>query len=153
MKWIHRATLRVFAKQEENIGTLRESLRALVPFDLEEAKIEVKQQSATGFNDRKIKILTITLTKTAHTNDFLQFLLDTLTEGQKGILMAQAESRLDKELDYFIRIDKETWTKDRKIELTDSGNCYHIKLSLAAFPKKKETALQLLEKLLRQKNI
>ena len=153
MKWVHRATITVFTKPEENKAEILEGLKALVPFNLEEAKIKTEEQHAEGFNQRKINILTITLTKEAHTNDFLQFLLDTLNEQQKELLKSQAESRLDEELDYFIRIEKDKWVQERQILLTDSGNCYHIKLSLAAFPKKRETALKLAEKIFSQKNI
>jgi len=52
-----------------------------------------------------------------------------------------------------MRIDKDAWIDERKILFTDSGNCFHIKMSLAVFPKKKEAALQLVEKIFNQKNI
>ncbi len=153
MKWVHKVTITVFDKPGEKKAETIEGLKALVPFNLEEAKINVEDRHAEGFNQRKINILMITLTKDAHTNDFLQFLLDTLNEEQKGQLVSQAESRLDEELDYFIRIEKDKWVQERQIWLTDSGNCYHIKLSLAAFPKKRETALKLVKKMFSQKNI
>ncbi len=153
MKWVHRVTITVFDKPGENKAETTEGLKALVPFNLENAKIKIEDQHAEGFNQRKINILIITLTKEKHTNDFLQFLLNTLNEEQKRLLVSQAESRLDEELDYFIRIEKDKWVQERQIWLTDSGNCYHIKLSLAAFPKKRETALKLVEKMFFQKNI
>jgi RNA binding exosome subunit len=153
MKWVHRVTITVFAKPDENKTETIAGLKALVPFNLEDTKIKVEDRHAEGFNQRKIDILTITLTKEAHTNDFLQFLLDTLNKEQKGLLISQAGSRLDEELDYFIRIEKDNWIQKRQLLLTESGNCYHIKLSLAAFPKKRETALKLAERIFSQKNI
>ncbi len=124
-----------------------------MPFDLEKAKIQLQTQNTTGFNERTIKIFTIILTKEAHTNDFLQFLFDKLKEEQKKLLISQTESRLDQEFDFFVRIEKDQWIKEREIWLTDSGHCFHIKLSLAVFPRTREKALQLVEKLLSQKNI
>lgn len=153
MRWIHRATLTTLANQEEDVEAIKEGINALVPFNLEEAKVPFKTQNVDGFDDRVIKIFTIILTKESHTNDFLQFLLDTLSQEQKDLLVSQAESRLDTEYDFFIRIDKAAWIKEQQILLTDSGNCFHIKLTLAVFPKKKELALQLVKKLLAQKNI
>ncbi len=153
MRWIHRATLTAFVKPEENPEKIKEGLTALVPFNLEEAKMQLKEQNAEGFNQRRIKIFTIVLTKESHTNDFLQFILDKLSEEQKRLLISQAESRLDAEFDYFIRIDKQRWMQEREVWLTDSGECFHIKLSLAVYPKKKETAMKLLDRLFRQKDI
>ncbi len=153
MRWIHRATLTALANQEEDAEAIKEGINALVPFNLEEAKVPFQTQNVDGFDDRIIKIFTIILTKEAHTNDFLQFLLDTLSQEQKDLLVSQAESRLDTEYDFFIRIDKAAWIKERQILLTDSGNCFHIKLTLAVFPKKKESALKLIQKLFLQKNI
>ena len=153
MRWIHKATITAFGKPEEDVKAVKEGLIALVPFDLEEAKVSLDVQKAEGLEDRIIKIYTIALAKEAHTNDFLQFLLDTLTEEQKETLISQAESRLDTEFDFFIRFDKEQWIAKKELTLTDSGNCFHIKLSLATFPKKKENALKLINKLFSQKNI
>ena len=153
MRWIHRAILTALAKPEENVEAIREGIKALIPFSLEDAKIQLETQNAEGFEERIIKIFTITIIKEAHTNDFLQFLLDNLTQEQKELLASQAESRLDPEYNFFIRIDKEKWIQERKIWITDSGQCFHIKLSLAVFPKKKQTALALIERLFSQKNI
>jgi len=153
MRWIHRATLTAFAKPEEDAEAIKQGIIALVPFNLEEAKIKLDIVNAESFEERTIKIFTIILTKEAHTNDFLQFLLDNLTGEQKNLLVSQAESRLDTEFDFFIRIDKDEWIKERKIWLTDSGNCFHMKFSLAVFPKKREGALQLINKLFSQKSI
>lgn len=153
MRWIHRATITVFSKPEENEKPIKEGLISLVPFSLEEAKIKIEEQKTEGFNERTIRIYKITITKESHTNDFLQFLLDKLTEEQKQTLINQIESRIDTEYDYFIRIDKDKWMNEKEIELTDTGNCYHIKLSIAVYPKNKEKAIQLIEKLFRQKSI
>ena len=153
MKWVHKAILTAFTKPEDTIEELKEGIIALVPFNLEEAKIQLQVQNTEGFDNRSINVFTIILIKESHTNDFLQFLLDELSEKQKTLLISQAESRLDAEYDYFIRIDKERWIKEREIRLTDSGDCFHIKLALAVFPKKKEKAIELIEKLFTQKNI
>ncbi len=147
MRWANKITLTTFAKPEENVEEIKKSVIELVPFDLEKAKIQLQTQNATGFNERTIKIFTIVLVKEAHTNDFLQFFLDKLKEEQKNLLISQAESRLDQEFDFFIRIEKDQWIKEREIWLTDSGHCFHIKISLAVFPRTREKALQLVEKL------
>src|SRR5574341_2050310 len=127
MRWIHRVTITALGKPEEDVEAVKQGIIALVPFNMEEAKVSLQVQNAEGFEERTIRIFTIILMKEKHTNDFLQFLLDNLTEEQKNLLISQAESRLDTEFDFFIRIDKEEWIKERKIWLTDSGNCFHMK--------------------------
>jgi RNA binding exosome subunit len=148
MKYLNSATITVFAKpNEEDIAATRKALLDLVPLSLEEEKIELKEERATGFNEQPIRILSITLTKTAHTNTFLKKLLTLLSKADKQMLIEQRESRLDNELTFFIRLDKDRWLASREAEVTDSGKCFHIKLNLAAFPARRPDALELVEKI------
>lgn len=153
MKWAHNITITVFAKPEEDIERIRQGLAALVPFDLEVHKITIREKRAQGFNERIIRIFSIKLTKQRHTREFLRFLLGQLSAKQKRQLTSQADSRTDEECDFYIRIDKDQWADQHRLQLTDSGHCYHLKLSLAAFPKKRENALTLVGQLLAQKDI
>ena len=153
MRWVHRVTLTALAKPEEDVAGIRDAFRALIPFNLEEAKVQFKEEKAEGFDDRIIKIFTVILTKESYTNDFLQFLLDNLSDEQKNLLVSQAESRLDENFDFFIRVDKDAWLKERKMRFTDSGNCFHMKFSLATYPKRRDSALELIQKLFSQKTI
>ena len=57
------------------------------------------------------------------------------------------ESRLDKNLDLFLRFEKDTWINERKLVLTDSGKCFHLRISIAAFPKNREVALNVVKDL------
>jgi hypothetical protein len=148
MKFLNNAVLSVFARPaEEDAAAVRQALAELVPLDLVQEKIAVEQQSAEGFSDQKIHIYTITLAKAAHTNVFLKGLLNRLTTEQKQQLLDQRESRLDSELHFFIRFDKDVWLKSRELVITDSGNCFHVKLQLAAFPARRPDALLLVEKI------
>ncbi len=153
MRWVHRVTITAFAKPEEDVEGIRQGVIVLVPFDLNRARVVLETKNAQGFNERTIKIFSISLSREAQTNDFLDFLLNKLADEQKRLLISQAESRLDANLDFFIRIDKDHWMKEREIWLTDSGNCFHIKLAVAAYPKKLDAALILVRKLFSQKSI
>ncbi|MEM4247122.1 MAG: RNA-binding domain-containing protein [Candidatus Woesearchaeota archaeon] len=147
MKYLNSVTISVFAKpSEEDVLAVRQGLVELVPLNLEKEKIAVNEETAEGFNEQQIKILTITLTKASHTNTFLKALLNRLTNEQKELLLRQRESRLDSDLHFFIRFDKSKWLSDRRLFITDSGWCYHVKMSLAAFPATREAALALVEK-------
>lgn len=153
MRWVHTVTVEVFAKEDDDRAEVEAALRDFIPFDMEEEKVAVDVEKAVGFQDKVINILTIVLTKESHTNMFLRFLLEKLTAEQKKLLIKQAESRLDPHFHFFIRFDKDTWMESRTLKIIDGGDCFHVKLALASYPKKKETALPLIEKLLSQKSI
>ena len=148
MKYLNNVTLSVFAKtHEDDVDGLKQALIEMVPLNLEDEKLQLEQKTAKGFNEHSIKIFTIGLTKTSHTNTFLKWLLKKLTEEQKDQMIAQRESRLDKDLHFFIRFDKEKWLNERELKITDSGDCFHLNLGLAVFPARRPDALVLVEKI------
>lgn len=148
MKYAHLIKLSVFSYEHENSEGILEAFLGFFPFNLEENKVLLKKSAAEGFNDRKITILEVILSKANLVNEFLENLLNNLNKEQKEQILMEAESRLDENLDFFIRFDKEEWLNNRKLELTDSGKCFHLKISIAAFPKKREIALNVVKKLL-----
>lgn len=143
MKLAHSITIRVFCHEGEDSRQIEASLRSLLPFDLEQEKLELQRSVATGFKEKKIKILEIRLEREKHTTAFLEALMAKLSESQRELLLRQAESRLDGELNFYIRLDKPKMLAGQ-CWITDSGNCFHIKISLAAFPATREAALGLL---------
>ncbi len=153
MKWAHSITLTAFAKPEDDSPAIKEALEALAPLDLEKEKLKTETEKSSGYDGRSILVHKITLTKEKHVNAFLQFMLDNLTEEQKATLIEQKETRLDEEYNFFVRFQKEQWMHERKLELTDTGSCFHLKITLATYPKNKESALALIDRLLTQKNI
>ena len=147
MKLMHSIKLTVFSYEHENSDEILNSILKFFPFNLEENRIKLVKRNATGFGDSKIEIFEVLLIKTSLTNEFLDFILEHLDDVQKGTLIQQAESRLDENLDFFIRFDKDSWVKNEKLELTDSGKCFHLKMSVAAFPTKREVALGIVNKI------
>ncbi|MEM4263293.1 MAG: RNA-binding domain-containing protein [Candidatus Woesearchaeota archaeon] len=128
MKAAHKVVLTVFAKEDENIEKVKQALISLVPLDLEAEKIKIQQQTATGFEEKQIKIYKIILEKTRHANEFVKSLIRKLTKEQKELLLRQAESRLDEELFFYIRLDKTQLLEKNEYYITDSGDCFHIKI-------------------------
>lgn len=142
MKYAHLIKLQVFLKENEKEEEILISLKKIIPFNLEEEKITIERKKAVGFEEKKIIIFTITLKKEAHTTKFLKNLNQRLSEDQKSLLKRQSESRLDKKYNFFIRLDKHRLIDNDEVWITDSGDCFHIKISIAAFPKNKENALK-----------
>lgn len=149
MKLAHRIIISVFCKPEEDEGSVKASLLSLVPFNLEDEKIGLKETNAKGFGNRTIKILEIDLEKEKHTALFLKHLNEMLNEEEKKLLVKQINSRLDDELDFFIRLDKSRLL-NKEYFITDSGNCFHIKISIAAFPARKENGIRIVREIFKQ---
>ena len=150
MKHIYNACITVFLKPEEYVGKehiiekYKKVFHKLVPLDFEKEKLVIIEERVESFENRTIKILKLDVTKEAQTNVFLKTLNNLLTKEEKKKILDQRQSRLDEELCFYIRLDKEALLKD-VVELTDSGDCFHIKMHVAAFPKKSEAALKVVE--------
>ena len=149
MKVFHHVVLSVFAKPEDDAEKVKACLLKLVPFELESEKLELHDQHAHGFNQRTIHVFSITLEKDRHINEFWEAFEAKLSKQQGLQLLQEVETRLDADLMFYVRIDKALWEQGI-IQLTDSGHCYHLKLSVAAFPHKREIALGVLTKVFKQ---
>lgn len=147
MKYACLVKLTVFSHEDEDKNLILDSFLRFFPFGLDENKVELKKTNAVGFNDKIIEIYEVHLTKVNLISQFLKSLLSNLNEDQKNTLLHQAESRLDDNLDFFIRFDKDSWINEKKLQLTDSGKCFHLKIGIAAFPKKREIALDIIKEL------
>jgi RNA binding exosome subunit len=139
----HFIELSVFSTPEDDPEQIYAGLASLVPFELEAEKLKIERISATGFTERKIIIFHLRLTKQRHIAGFLENIRNLLNEEQKELLIGQADTRLDEEMHYFLRLDKSRLIKDGEHWLTDEGSCYHIKISLAPFPRKRQNALEI----------
>jgi RNA binding exosome subunit len=146
MRLIHNARLNVFCKEEDNEEIITDKLKELLPVDFEKEKLEIKRRVAQGFESKKIITLEIFFEKERHTKLFLENLNEKLSKEQKELLINQAESRLDEELDFFIRLDKQKLLNN-EYWVTDSGDCFHIKMAIAAFPKKRDIALGIIREI------
>ena len=145
MKIAHIINLRVFAYEREDAAKIEEKLNSLLPFRLEDEKLSVSRTIAQGFHEKKIIIFEVTLEKEKHTSKFLKNFRSLLSDDQKKLLVSQAQSRLDENYGFFIRIDKTKLLDEDRIWITDSGNCVHMKMTVAAYPTNKENALKVVK--------
>jgi RNA-binding protein len=136
----HSVSVRVFCGEEENEKEVIEGLKWLIPLNLEEEKISLTCQTAFGFSDRRIKIFEVVLEKKRHINAFFESLLPKISDQQKQMMVKQLDTRIDANANFFIRFDKPTLLQHRELIVTDSGNCFHLKIKIAAFPSTKEKA-------------
>lgn len=149
MKLAHQIKIKVFSygKNNEDDKAVLNKFLELFPFGLKDEKILLKKSNAAGFWENRITIFDVALEKEKHTSKFLENLAKNIDNDQKKLILAQLESRLDNNLDFFLRLDKSEYLKNNKLKLTDSGDCFHIMISVAAFPRKREIALNIIKTL------
>ena len=82
MKYAHLVKINVFSKQEDDENTIIKRLLSLIPFDIEEQRVELKKRTAEGFEHKTIKVFETTLTKEKHVNAFLENLNKKLNKEQ-----------------------------------------------------------------------
>jgi RNA binding exosome subunit len=148
----HLIELRAFSTLEDDEKKVYGGLLSFLPFDIEKEKVTIKRTNAEGFNDRRIVIMEAILTKQRHITSFLKNISSRLTQDQKELLSRQKESRVDENLYFFIRFDKNKLIEENRLWVTDCGNCYHLKIALAPFPRKKELALDIVDEILALEN-
>lgn len=153
MEIAHSAAIRVFCGEEENESEVMNGLKSLLPFDLEKEKIAIQKQTAFGFSDKRINIFEVTLAKKRHIKAFLDGLLPRISGTDRLMLLRQLDSRVDNDANFFVRFEKETLAKHNELLVTDSGNCYHVRIKIAAYPSTKEAAVRIMEAVLKTKTI
>lgn len=145
MKVLNTVLLSVFVKEGENESKIAEKLKTFMPVDFEKEKIAIIRTAAQGFNESKIVILEIELHKEKHTNIFVKKIQEIISKEQKELLLRQADSRLDEEFYFFIRFDKDKLLNEDKYWITEEGNCFHVKMNIACFPRKRDEALKIIQ--------
>ena len=149
MKLAHHVKISVFGHEsnesEEEIDRLPNLLKSFFPFE-----IPVNKKVLEGFDNKKILVFSVDLSKQADIKKFLQFLVSRLSEDQKELLINQSDSRIDDDIHFFVRFDKSKLISENRLWITDKGNCFHVDLTLAAFPKSKEEGLKTLKTILHQ---
>ncbi len=147
MKFVHNIELRVFSKDDDNEDLIVKKIKELFPFDFEKEKIMLKRRTTYGFEDKKIIVFTIIVNKQRHTKVVLNNLMKNLSKEQKDLLLKQLDSRLDKSLHFYLRLDKDKLLNN-KYWITDSGNCFHFKMVIATYPHNKEVAKEIVKEIL-----
>ena len=147
MKLANIIEIKVFSHEGEFNEEVKKGLLDLVGLDIDKEKIKLSESVAKGRHEGEedITIFEVILEKQRHTNQFLKHFIENLGE-QKKTVLEQIDSRLDEEMNFFIRLDKEKMTVG-EYKLTDSGNCYHTRINVAAFPHKREVAKEVIKEM------
>lgn len=129
---IHNIKFRVFVYENEDVEELSQAILNILP----EAEIEAEE--AEGLTDDKIIILSGVVSKKRYTKAFFNTLLES-TDLEK--LNDDLERKIDEKGNWFLRFDKAD-VIDEKLTVIDSGDSIHLKIKIAAYPARKEIAVE-----------
>ena len=135
----------VFFRDDEDVEKIKKAFLNLFPFDISEILIERKNR---GFEEKIIRELNVELEKNAQIMLFLKDLSSKLVAEDKNKLVKEFDSRFSDEYFFFMRLDKDSLLNGHYV-IVDSGNCFHIKFGILAYPKNKINALKNVEELLK----
>ena len=128
---IHNIKFRAFVYENESIDEITQSILNILP----EADIEAEE--AEGLLEDKIIILSGVLSKKRYTKTFFKTLLDSVDLEK---LNDDLELKIDEKGNWFLRFDKDD-ALDEKWTILDKGDAIHLKVKIAAFPAKKQIAV------------
>ena len=139
---IHNIKFRVFVYENEDVDELSQAILNILP----EAEIEAEE--AEGLTEDKIIILSGTVSKKRYTKEFFNLLLESVDLDK---LNDDLERKMDEKGNWFLRFDKED-VIDEKMTIKDSGDSIHLKIKIAAYPAKKEIAVDKVREAIFDKN-
>lgn len=131
---IHNIRFREFVYENEDLDELKQAILNIFP----DAEIEVEE--AEGMTENRILILTGVVDKKRHTKEFFNKLLE-LDREVLDKLVDDLDRKVDENGNLFLRLSKED-AIDEKMTIIDSGDAIHLKIKIAAYPAKKDIAIQ-----------
>lgn len=131
---IHNIRYRVFIYENEDKDEILEALLNILP------TAEPEVEEAEGLLEEKMLILTGIVSKKRETKEFLNSLIDSIDEDQLVKLYEDLDRKMDENGNWFLRLSKEKAAKE-EWEILDGGDSIHLKIKIAAYPAKKEVAI------------
>lgn len=148
-RFVHNITVRVILKKEAEVESFLTFFGEMLPVDHEKCRIDLRNEIIRGLEDTPLHVLTMKLRR----NRYVELLLHTLFS-KFGVeirekLRVGGPKMMDEKGAFFIRLDRQSLLGDqRSYILTNSGDCVHFKIRLAAFPNNPDNLLLSLQNVL-----
>ena len=146
-KLVHTVQVNVFETNQNSLQSIKDLYHKMLPIDHSKEQVEIDYEQLQGFNQKIIHSLTLTTIKNRHNSLILNTIFTSLPTKSINKIIDQIETRVNHEGNLFLRLDKPSLLNN-SYRLIDHGNCFHIKIKLAAFPANKDNYLKSSYKLL-----
>jgi RNA binding exosome subunit len=163
---LHHVTITVFGKPHDDLPAVLKGLDAVSPvptatlleqeknydgerpntvhYRLPDVELTVQQ---TPSDEGTLTIYTLFFKRMAWVNAFARQVVAAMTPEEHKEYGSAPETLLDSDARFSLRLDKELLMQG-KVVLTDDGNCYQVKASVAAYPKNDEQILETVKRML-----
>ena len=132
---IHNISYRVFVYGTENEEKVKEAVQTLFP------NSHPQTDTTEGYFKNPLLILHDKITRKREIKEFVQ-ILEQIDAASKKRLRSGLENKMDEKGNLFLRFDKQrAYLGDLKI--IEHGDSIHVKINIAAYPAKKERAIEL----------
>ena len=128
---IHNIKFRAFVYEDESVDEISQAILNLLP------EAEIESEEAEGLLEDKIIILSGMVSKKRYTKTFFNKLLESVDLEK---LNNDLEQKIDEKGNWFLRFDKAD-ALDEKLTILDKGESIHLRVKIAAFPAKKQIAV------------
>lgn len=152
MSLIHHGRLTVLCRATEDIEKVKDSIKSLTPFDWNVENDEEKgrnliidEERTEGQFGNSITILKLKLNK-KDCLDVFKNIIGKLSTEEKDLIKESIDERTDDNCFFYIRLDKQS-AFNNSIQL-GKDDAIQFSIKLAAYPAKKENALESAKKLL-----
>ena len=129
---IHNIKFRAFVYEDESVEEISQAILNILP------EAEIESEEAEGMLEDKIIILSGVVSKKRYTKTFFNTLLE-FADLDK--LNSDLERKMDEKGNWFLRFDKAD-ALDEKWTILDSGDSVHMKIKIAAYPARKDIAVE-----------
>lgn len=147
---LRQVSLRAFVHATEDPQRVREALAFVAGYDLGESKQaqvfekELEESTSQGHFRNPISILELPLRRSAQVRAFWRRVLE--TPEVRGRLASDVERRLDEELSFWFRLDKQEAARGR-LSVADGQDVVLVRTKVATYPKDRDAALGFLQRL------
>ncbi|MCQ2977351.1 MAG: exosome protein [archaeon] len=145
---IHNIRYRVFVYENEDLDSITQALLNIIP------SAEIEAEEVEGLLQEPMVILNGMVSKKRETKEFLNNLL-AIDKDQLTKLYNDLDKKMDEKGNLFLRLSKEftpvdSEDNDSEVDVSqwkilDGGDSIHLKVKIAAYPAKKEVALNKLD--------
>lgn len=138
MKLLHNITVTIFDKDEDD--RILPFFRRLFPDDWKKAGINYRKEAAEAYDQSAMMIHSLKIHKQRVVEAGVARIYEFLPDHERKRLVADVANRVDDEAFWFVRLDRESALAG-ELRLTEEGDCVHLRIKAAAYPKNKENGI------------
>lgn len=143
---IHHITVSAFAKSKDEVARLRDLLMKILPVDAQIDEVAFEPETEGEVFTRELYEVRCKLEKQPEVNEFTGKIMKGLDEYDLKGLLEKVADHVDEDCNLYLRLSK-TEAESGNIVL-ENKDSIHVKFKLAAYPAKKETAVEVAKTLI-----